>query len=126
VPAELPKLETEIGRVADELGGVVDDLREIARGIHPAILPEGGLAPALRTLTRRAAVAVELELAGITRLPEPVEVTAYYVVSEALTNATKHAQASVVCVAVEERDDGLHLSVRDDGAGAPIRPVARV
>ena len=117
VPAELPELKTKIGRVADELGGVVEDLREIARGIHPAILSEGGLGPALWTLARRAAVAVELEVAAITQLPEPVEVAAYYVVSEALTNAAKHAHASVVCVAVEERDDGLHLSVRDDGAG---------
>jgi len=117
VPAGLPELETEVGRVADELGGVVEDLREIARGIHPAILSEGGLGPALRTLARRAAVAVELEVAGITRLPEAVEVAAYYVVSEALTNATKYANASVVSVAVEERAGGLHLSVRDDGAG---------
>jgi signal transduction histidine kinase len=117
VPAGQPELETEIGRVADELTGVVEDLREIARGIHPAILSEGGLGPALRTLARRAAVAVELEVAGITRLPEPVEVAAYYVVSEALTNATKHARASVVRGTVEERDDRLHLSVRDDGAG---------
>ena len=117
VPAGVPELETEIGRVADELTGVVEDLREIARGIHPAILSEGGLGPALRTLARRAAVAVELEVAGITRLPEPVEVAAYYVVSETLTNATKHAHATVVRVAVEERAGGLHLSVRDDGAG---------
>ena len=117
VPAGVPELETEIGRVADELTGVVEDLREIARGIHPAILSEGGLGPALRTLARRAAVTVELEVAGITRLPEPVEVAVYYVVSEALTNATRHAHASVVRVAVEERAGGLHLSIRDDGAG---------
>jgi signal transduction histidine kinase len=116
-PAELAELEAEIGRVADELGGVVEDLREIARGIHPAILSEGGLGPALRTLARRAAIAVELEVAVIGRLPEPIEVAAYYVVSEALTNATKHAHASVVWVAVGERDDRLHLSIRDDGAG---------
>ena len=96
VPAELPELETEIGRVADELNGVVEDLREIARGIHPAILSEGGLGPALRTLARRAAIAVELDVAAIARLPEPIEVAAYYVVSETLTNATKHAHASVV------------------------------
>jgi signal transduction histidine kinase len=117
VPAELPELETEVGRVADELNGVVDDLREIARGIHPAILSEGGLGPALRTLARRAAIAVELDSATIARLPEPIEVAAYYVVSEALTNATKHAYASVVRVTVEERDEILHLSIRDDGAG---------
>jgi signal transduction histidine kinase len=117
VPAELAELDAEIGKVADELNGVVEDLREIARGIHPAILSEGGLGPALRTLARRAAVAVELDVAAIGRLPEPVEVAAYYVCSEALTNATRHAHASVVRVAVAERDDRLHLSIRDDGVG---------
>jgi signal transduction histidine kinase len=117
VPAELPELEAEIGRVANELNGVVEDLREIARGIHPAILSEGGLGPALRTLARRAAIAVELDGAANTRLPKPIEVAAYYVVSEALTNATKHAHASVVRVAVAEGDDHLHLSIRDDGVG---------
>ena len=117
VPAGLAELETEIGRIADELGGVVEDLREIARGIHPAILSEGGLVPALRTLARRAAIKVELEAAAITRLPEPVEVVAYYTVSEALTNATKHAHASVVSVVAGEQDDRLYLSVRDDGIG---------
>jgi signal transduction histidine kinase len=117
VPAGLVELETEIGRIAGELGGAVEDLREIARGIHPAILSEGGLGPALHTLARRAAITVELEAAAITRLPEPVEVVAYYTVSEALTNATKHAHASVVSVVAREQDDRLHLTVRDDGAG---------
>jgi len=117
VPAGLGELEAEISRVADELTKVIEDLREIARGIHPAILSEGGLGPALRTLARRAAIAVELDVAVLGRLPEPVEMAAYYVFSEALTNATRHARASVVCVAVEERDDRLHLSIRDDGVG---------
>jgi signal transduction histidine kinase/uncharacterized protein YoaH (UPF0181 family) len=117
VPAELAELETGIDAVADELNGVVEDLREIARGIHPAILSEGGLGAALRTLARRAAIPVELEATVIARLPERIEVAAYYVVSEALTNATRHAHASVVRVAVEERDDRLHLSIRDDGRG---------
>jgi signal transduction histidine kinase len=117
VPAELGELEAEIARVADELTGVVEDLREIARGIHPAILSEGGLGPALRTLARRAAIAVELEVPAMGRLPEPVEVAAYYVCSEALTNATRHARASVVSIALEERDGCLHLSIRDGGAG---------
>jgi signal transduction histidine kinase len=117
VPAGLAELKTEIGRIAGELGGAVEDLREIARGIHPAILSEGGLGPALHTLARRAAITVELEAAAITRLPEPVEVVAYYTVSEALTNATKHAHASVVSVVAQEQDDRLHVSVRDDGVG---------
>ena len=117
VPAGLAELKTEIGRIAGELSEAVEDLREIARGIHPAILSEGGLGPALHTLARRAAITVELEAAAITRLPEPVEVVAYYTVSEALTNATKHAHASVVSVVAREQDDRLHLTVRDDGAG---------
>jgi signal transduction histidine kinase len=117
VPVGLPELETQIGRVADELTGAVEELREIARGIHPAILSEGGLGPALRTLARRAAIAVELDVPVMERLPEPIEVAAYYAVSEAVTNATKHAHASVVRVAAEERDDRLCLSVRDDGGG---------
>jgi signal transduction histidine kinase len=117
VPAGHFELETELNGVADELNGIVEDLREIARGIHPPILSEGGLGPALRTLARRAAMVVELDIAAIPRLPEPVEVAAYYVVCEALTNATKHAQGSVVGVAVEERDDILHVSIRDDGVG---------
>jgi signal transduction histidine kinase len=117
VPAELAGLEAVIGKVADELNGVVEDLREIARGIHPVILSEGGLGPALRTLARRAAIAVELEVPALGRLPEPVEVAAYYAVSEALTNATRHGLASVMRVAAGQRDGCLHLSIRDDGVG---------
>jgi signal transduction histidine kinase len=117
VPADLGELEAAIGKVADELNGVVEDLREIARGIHPAILSEGGLRPALRTLARRASIAVELEVPALGRLPEPVEVAAYYVVSEALTNATRHGRASVMRVAAGQRDGCLHLSIRDDGVG---------
>jgi signal transduction histidine kinase len=123
VPTGLADLETEIGRVADELTGVVEDLREIARGIHPVILSEGGLGPALRTLARRAAIAVELDVAAIARLPEPIEVAAYYVVSEALTNATRHAHASAVEVDAEASGGTLRVRVRDDGAGGadPVR-----
>jgi signal transduction histidine kinase len=110
-------LLAELTRIQAELGSTLDELREISRGIHPAILSDGGLAPALRTLARRAAIPVELEIATDGRLPEPVEVAAYYIVSEALTNAAKHAHASVVRVAVAQRDDTLDLSVRDDGEG---------
>jgi signal transduction histidine kinase len=117
VPADLGELEAAIGKVADELTGVVEDLREIARGIHPAILSEGGLRPALRTLARRAAIAVELEVPALGRLPEPVEVAAYYVVSEALTNATRHAHTSGVEVSAEVSGGTLRVCVRDDGAG---------
>jgi signal transduction histidine kinase len=117
VPADLAGLEAAIGKAADELNGVVEDLREIARGIHPVILSEGGLGPALRTLARRAAVPVELEVPALGRLPEPVEVAAYYAVSEALTNATRHAHASGVEVSAEVSGGTLRVWVRDDGAG---------
>jgi signal transduction histidine kinase len=123
IPADLADLKTKVGRTADGLTGVAEDLREIARGIHPAILSEGGLGPALRTLARQAAIAVQLDVAAMPRLPEPVEVAAYYVVSEALTNATKHARASVVEVDAEVSGGTLRVCVRDDGAGGadPVR-----
>jgi GAF domain-containing protein len=117
LPLELPELRTQIGGIADEVTGVIDELREIARGIHPAILSEGGLGPALRTLARRAAVPVELDIRSDTRPARQIEVAAYYVVSEALTNTAKHAHASRAHVTVEQRDGLLHLSIRDDGVG---------
>ena len=116
-PADLPELQTQIGRVAAELDGAIDELREIARGIHPAILSEGGLGPALRTLARRAAIPVELDIRTDTRPADPIEVAAYYVASEAITNTTRHAQASCAKVTLEQTDSVLHLSIRDDGIG---------
>jgi signal transduction histidine kinase len=103
--------------VAGGLTGAFDELREISRGIHPAILSEGGLGPALKALGRRAATPVGLTIDVPVRLPEPIEVGAYYVASEALANTTKHAQASHVEIAVRVRDEALHLEVRDDGVG---------
>jgi signal transduction histidine kinase len=99
------------------LTSVLNDLREIARGIHPAILAEGGLGPALKTLARRSAVPVKLELPSELQLPERIEVATYYIVSEAMTNAAKYAHASVVHVAVAVHEQRLRVSVRDDGRG---------
>ena len=117
VPAELPELRDSIGRVADELTGVLDELREISRGIHPAILSEGGLGPALRTLARRSAVPVQVDVHSRSRYSPSVEVAAYYVVSEALANTAKHADASQADVAVWEENGNLRLRVSDDGVG---------
>jgi signal transduction histidine kinase len=117
VPPELAELRAELSGVIERQTKVLDDLREIALGIHPATLAEGGLGPALRTLARRSAVPVQLELRADSRLPERVEVTAYYVVSEALANTAKHAQASVAQVEVVARDGRLGVTVRDDGVG---------
>jgi signal transduction histidine kinase len=118
VPVELEdELQRQLSDVADGLAGALDELQEISHGIHPAILSQGGLAHALKTLARRSALPVELDVRTETRLPEPVEVAAYYVVSEALTNTAKHARASVVRVAVDVRHGVLELSIRDDGCG---------
>jgi signal transduction histidine kinase len=117
VPPGLGEHQAELSRVVDGLTSVLDGLREIALGIHPASLAEGGLGTALKTLARRSPVPVELEVQSDTRLPETVEVAAYYVVSEALTNAAKYARASVVYVDVQARDGALRVVVRDDGLG---------
>jgi signal transduction histidine kinase len=114
---ELARRTNEFSWVVAELGSILNDLREISRGIHPAILAEGGLGPALRTLARRSAVPVEVDGQTEMRFAETIELAAYYVASEALTNVVKHAQASVVRVATEQRDDVLHLWIRDDGIG---------
>jgi signal transduction histidine kinase len=117
VPVELPELRAQIAQVVDGLVGTVEELREVSRGIHPSILSEGGLGPALRTLARRAAIPVEVDIRTETRPEDRIEVAAYYVVSEALTNTVKHADASSALVLVEQRDALLHLSIRDDGIG---------
>jgi signal transduction histidine kinase len=117
LPPEMQDVRAQLAGVAEGLAGALDDLQEISRGIHPAILSEGGLGPALKALARRSAIPVELDVDVQPRLDAPIEVATYYVVSEALANAAKHAQASVVHVRVRTDDAGLHLSVRDDGVG---------
>jgi signal transduction histidine kinase len=117
VPHELGEHRAELARVVKGLNSVLDELREMALGIHPAVLAEGGLGPALKTLARRSSIPVELDLRAEMRLPEQVEVAAYYVVSEALANTAKHARASVVHVAVEAEESMLRVSIRDDGIG---------
>jgi signal transduction histidine kinase len=117
VPPQLGELEGALSRVAEGLASMFDELREISRGIHPAILSEGGLEPALKALRRRSPVPVELDLHAEQRLPGPVEVAAYYAVSEALTNAAKHASSSVVHVELDTHDALLRLAIRDDGIG---------
>jgi signal transduction histidine kinase len=107
----------QLDRIAAGLDDVLDELREIARGLHPAILAHGGLQPALKALARRSAVHVTLDIQVERRLPKPVETAAYYTVSEALTNTAKHARATAADIQVAERDGVLHVRVRDDGRG---------
>ena len=117
VPPGQAKLADGLDRVITGLKDALNDLREFSRGIHPAILAEAGLEPALESLASRSRVPVRLEARIENRLPERVEVTAYYIVSEALTNAAKHAHATVVDIDVDATHGAVRLAVRDDGVG---------
>ena len=117
MPPDQAKLADELGRVATGLKDALADLRELSRGIHPAILAEAGLGPALQALARRSRAPVGLDVRIEDRLPERVEVTAYYIVSEALTNAAKHANATVVHIDVDATHSAVRLAVRDNGVG---------
>jgi signal transduction histidine kinase len=111
----------EAGRLldaaADELTEALGELRELARGIHPAILTDRGLPAALEALASRAPVPVEVAETPAERLPPPVEAAAYYVILEAVTNAVKHADASAVRVSVDRRNGLARVDVLDDGVG---------
>jgi signal transduction histidine kinase len=96
---------------------VSDELREVSRGIHPTILTEAGLGPALRALARRSNVPIDVDVRLDERLPTPIEAAAYYIVSEAFTNVAKHAHADVVQLKAAHDNGALTLEVRDDGVG---------
>jgi signal transduction histidine kinase len=117
---ELADLREGLTHAVDGLGGLYTDLQELSRGLHPAILSKGGLPPAIKTLARRSPVPVLLDLEIDRRLPESIEVAAYYVVAEALTNAAKHAKAAEVTVRMVTRSCELYLSVSDDGVGGAV------
>jgi signal transduction histidine kinase len=117
VPPDLGSVREQLAEIVDGLTGVFHDLQELSRGIHPAVLSRGGLGPALRTLARRSSVPVEVRVGVDRRLPESVEMAAYYIVAESLTNAAKHAQAKEVWVAVDTDGPNFRLSIRDDGVG---------
>ena len=117
IPSGLAELRADIARVAEGLKTAVEELRETSRGIHPAVLAEGGLVPALKALGRRSAVRVKLDTTFEHRLPDQVEIAAYYTVSEAITNASKHAGAKRLWVSMHLDDETLYLSIRDKGVG---------
>jgi signal transduction histidine kinase len=111
------ELRDQLSRITEELTNALDEVRELSRGIHPAILSEGGLGPALKALARRSVVPVALDLAVEARLDQRIEVAAYHVASEGLANAAKHAHASAVRLGVRCEEGALVLSVSDDGIG---------
>lgn len=103
--------------VLTDVKDALEGLREISHGLHPAALSGGGLQPALTALARRSPIPAALDLRVTGRLAEPVEITAYYLVAETLTNTAKHANASAVQVSAETSDGALRVCVRDDGVG---------
>jgi signal transduction histidine kinase len=116
-PRRVHEIQGELSLLADGLGTTLDELREISHGIHPAILSEAGLGPALEALARRSAVPVELDLNLGPRLGDHVEAAAYFIASEAITNVAKHAQATVIDMRADGCDGALTLSISDDGIG---------
>jgi signal transduction histidine kinase len=116
-PQPMDEIQDELSLLADGLGTALDELREVSHGIHPAILSEAGLGPALKALARRSAVPVELDLKLGPQLAERVEAAAYYIASEAITNVAKHAQATVIDMRADGCNGALTLSIRDDGIG---------
>ncbi|GAA3234532.1 DUF4118 domain-containing protein [Dactylosporangium siamense] len=117
MPPELNRYKEQLSQTTRRLNGVFACVQDVLRGIHPAIMSKGGLGPSIKSLARRSAVPVELQLHLDRRLPDLAEVAAYYVVSEGLANAAKHAHATVVHVNAEAEDAVFRLSIQDDGVG---------
>ena len=117
LPAGQDAIRELLADIVQGLGDVSEELRAISRGIHPAILSKGGLGPALRSLACRSVVPVLLDVDVPGRLSDRVEVAAYYVVAEALTNTARHANAAEVKVTAKAADGHLELMIQDDGAG---------
>ena len=120
VPPGLDELRAQLDDAVASANDALDEVREIARGIHPAVLATGGLRPALRALARRSPVPVRVDVLAEQRLPGHVEVSAYYVVAEALTNVAKHARASAVSIRAEVAGHLLRVTVTDDGTGGAV------
>jgi len=115
--AQEPDLVVLLDHAQEELKTSLAELRELARGIHPAVLTERGLEAAVQSLVQRAPVPVTVDAACAGRLPEPVESAAYFVVSEGLANVAKYAQATQASVALRRVDDRVTIEVADDGVG---------
>jgi signal transduction histidine kinase len=112
-----PEVRQELDAARSEIALSLEELRDVARGIHPAVLSGHGLAVAVESLAAHAPLPVRLEMRVEGRLPERVEVAAYYVVSESLANVAKHAHASEARVSLERRGDYLVVEIVDDGDG---------
>jgi PAS domain S-box-containing protein len=117
IPAEMAEAQEALGRIAGGIEVALENVREVSRGLHPALLSQGGLGPSIKALARESPTPVSVEVELERRPPESIEIAVYYVVSEALTNAAKHAYASNCSVTVASSGDLLRATIRDDGVG---------
>jgi PAS domain S-box-containing protein len=117
LPANCQAAQSGLERVRDELEAVLEDVRELSHGLHPALLSQAGLARSLRALARKSPIPVELNVSVSERPSESTETAVYYVVSEALANAAKHARASRISVVVTTSGSEIRAIVEDDGSG---------
>jgi signal transduction histidine kinase len=117
VPARQRRLRAHLQRIEHDLEAVFDDVRELSQGLHPSVLVHAGLGPALSALARRSPIQVDLHLDTDERPPQSAEIAVYYVVSEALTNAAKHSQATCITITVTATAGRLHATIQDNGVG---------
>ena len=117
---EDPELIAEVDRMGEQLATALAELRELARGIHPAVLTRSGLEPAIRAVADRVPLPVDCEIEVTERLPAVVEAAAYFVVAEGLTNVAKYSQASRAWIELRPAGDGIEVLVGDDGIGGAV------
>jgi signal transduction histidine kinase len=120
IPADCRAVGVSLEQAEQDAGSMLEEVRELSRGLHPALLSRGGLEPALAVLARKSPIPVDLEVEVEERPPSTVETAVYYTVSEALTNALKHSRASAISVQVRRRGDVVRARVTDDGAGGAV------
>ena len=120
IPDEQEAARSGIEQAQRDLEAVLEEVREVSRGLHPAQLSRGGLRVAVGALARRSPIPVELELDVDERPPPPIETAVYYVVSEAVTNAIKHSRAAAIAVRIASNRDVVHARVSDDGVGGAV------
>jgi PAS domain S-box-containing protein len=117
IPPELADAHAGLERIGDDLEEVLDDVRELSRGLHPALLTQAGLGASLRALTRNFPVPVKLDVNVAERPSESIEIAVYYVISEALANVVKHARALEIAVTLRTSTKGIRATIEDDGVG---------
>jgi PAS domain S-box-containing protein len=117
IPSDRQEAQSGLERITRELEAVLEDVRELSHGLHPALLSQGGLRPALRALARRSPIPVKLEVSVSERPSESAETAVYYVISEALANAAKHARASEISVVLTTSGSEIRAIIEDDGSG---------